>query len=138
VTLLELLLVLVLVGILAGIAYPSYRAQVVRSRRLEAIEALLTAAAAQERFYLDRGRYADQFVTGGDDDGLLLPSVTAGGRYQLTLQAPAPSDYVLRARPRAGSGQEDDARCSEFWVRADGRRGAVDRGGGDSTAACWG
>lgn len=137
VTLLELMVVLALAGILAGIAYPSYRAQLLRAHRLEAIEALLAAAAAQERFQLSHGRYADQFAseTGG---GLKMHRYTNGERYQLEVVLPGPADFLVRAVPRAGSAQEVDQRCQELWIRADGRRGARDRDGRDSSRYCWG
>ena len=137
VTLLELLVVLALAGILAGIAYPSYRAQLLRAHRLEAVEALLAAAAAQERFQLAHGRYADRIAAEGED-GLSMPRLTSGGRYGLEVVLPGPADFLVRAVPRAGSGQEDDRRCQELWIRADGRRGASDRDGGDSSRICWG
>lgn len=137
VTLLELLVVLALAGILAGIAYPSYRAQLLRAQRLEAVEALLAAAAAQERFQLAHGRYADRLAAEGED-GLPMPRLTNGGHYGLELVVPGPADFLVRAVPRAGSGQEDDRRCQELWIRADGRRGATDRDGRDSSRYCWG
>ena len=137
VTLLEMLLALALAGVLAAIAYPTYRAQLLRANRLEAIEALLAAAAAQERFHLAHGRYADRFAS-DDEAGLRVPAVTGGGRYELSLATPAPADFIVQVRPRPGSGQEDDWRCIEIWIRADGRRGARDHRGDDSTQACWG
>ena len=51
VTLMELLVVMVIVGILAAIAYPSYRAQVMRSHRSDAKIALERAAQTLERCY---------------------------------------------------------------------------------------
>ena len=137
VTLLELLVAVTLVGLLSGIAYPSYRAQVLRAHRLEAIEALLAVAAAQERFHVAHGRYAERFAA-GEEPGLRLPAITAGGRYELALSVPDPSDFVAAARPRRGSGQEADQRCSEFSIRANGARSALDRRGTDSTTVCWG
>ena len=51
VTLMELMVVVVIVGILAAIAYPSYRAQVRRSNRTEARVALEQTAGALEKCY---------------------------------------------------------------------------------------
>mgnify|MGYP001332605817 CR=1 FL=1 len=50
-TLMELLIVMVVVGILAGIAWPSYRAQVVRTNRAEAKVALEQARQGLERWF---------------------------------------------------------------------------------------
>lgn len=137
VTLLELLVTLAVIGLLGSIAYPTYRAQLLRAHRSEAIEALLAAAAAQERHFLAQGRYAGGFDA-TDASALPLPAITRGGRYRLQVQLPGPADYVINATPRRGSGQEDDRRCSEWSVHADGRRSARDAQGADSTAACWG
>jgi type IV pilus assembly protein PilE len=137
VTLLELLVTLALVGVLGGIAYPSYRQQVLRAHRLDAIEALLAVAAAQERFHIAHGRYAERFAA-GSEPGLRLPPVTAGGRYELSVSVPEPESFIAAARPRHGSGQEADERCSELSIRADGARRALDRRGVDTTDACWG
>jgi len=132
-----MLLVVALVGILAGIAYPSYRAHVLRANRLEAIEAPLAAAAAQERFHPAHGRYADRFAPAGET-GLPLPSVTDRGRYVLTVETADPGAFRMSAAPRPGSGQEEDSRCKEIWIRSDGRRGSLDQHGNDSTQTCWG
>jgi len=136
VTLLELLVTLALVGILAGLAYPSYRGYLLRAHRIEAVEALLAIAAAQERFHLQHGRYAEGFepeVT----PGLLVPPLTSGARYLLHVSTPAPARFAARALPRAGSGQERDLRCSEFGLDDSGRRWAADGLGRDTTEACW-
>lgn len=49
-TLIELVVVIAIIGILAGIAYPAYQDHVTRTRRGEVMSALSTAAAAFERF----------------------------------------------------------------------------------------
>ena len=58
VTLLELMAVIVIIGILASIAIPSYRTYLLRAQRTDATAALLRAAAAQEKCYLQNNRYA--------------------------------------------------------------------------------
>jgi type IV pilus assembly protein PilE len=140
VTLLELLVTLALVGILAALAYPSYRGSLLRAHRIEAIDALLAVAAAQERFHVQHGRYAWRLDDGTDspEQGLNIAAVTIGGHYQLGLTDATPTDFVATATPRAGSGQEADERCSRFSIHANGRRSAADRHGTDTTWHCWG
>ena len=137
-TLVELLVTLVVAATLAAIAVPSYRAQLLRAHRFEAMEALLSAAAAQERFHLANGRYAAWLL--GEGDGgptLAVAPVTAGGRYRLELHEAGADRYRAAARPVDGRGQDADARCAVFEIEASGRRGARDAAGRDSTTECW-
>ena len=57
VTLLELMAVVMVIGVLAVIAVPSYRQYVLRAQRTEAKSALLQLATNQERFYLASRTY---------------------------------------------------------------------------------
>ena len=138
VTLIELLVTLAIVGTLAALAYPAFRAQLLRAHRTEAIEMLLRAAAAQERYMLAYGRYATSLADGGAADGLPISLHSSGGRYRLTLEAQPATSFLLRVTPRPGSGQDDDRHCMVFTLRADGLRGATDDEGRDSTPDCWG
>ena len=56
-TLIELMIVVAIVGILATIAYPSYRESVLKGRRAEARTALLELMQQQERYMTQRGAY---------------------------------------------------------------------------------
>ncbi len=57
-TLIELLIVVVIVGILAGIAVPVYTQYMVRARRSDAKVLLEQVRAAQEMWRAERGTYA--------------------------------------------------------------------------------
>ncbi len=57
-TLIELMIVVVIIGILAAIAYPSYTTFMTQTRRSDAQIALTRIAAQQEKFYSDCGYYA--------------------------------------------------------------------------------
>ena len=52
VTLLELMIVVVIIGILTAIAYPNYREFAARAKRTEARALLMEIAVNQERWYL--------------------------------------------------------------------------------------
>lgn len=58
-TLLEVMIVVVVVGILAAIALPSYEIQMRKSRRASAQSHLMDIAARQQQFMLDQREYAD-------------------------------------------------------------------------------
>ena len=58
-TLMEVMITVVIVAILAGIAYPSYTRFVTETRRSEATIALTQLAAQQEKFFTQCGVYAE-------------------------------------------------------------------------------
>lgn len=58
-TLIELLIVVAVIGILAGIAYPSYTQYVVKSNRATAQAFMISVANRQEQYLLDARAYAE-------------------------------------------------------------------------------
>ena len=59
-SLIELMIVIAILGILASVATNSYRNYVIKSERTEAQAILTKVADAQETYYLDNNRYANQ------------------------------------------------------------------------------
>jgi type IV pilus assembly protein PilE len=109
-TLIELLIVVAIIGILAAIAYPSYRDQIVKSRRADAKAVLMEAAQFMERFYTENGRY-DQ-TTGGEDVALPYDKSPVDGDdtfYDIAFNGdPTADTYTLQATPAAGTTQTGD------------------------------
>ena len=77
-TLIELVVVMMIVGILAAVAIPSYRNNIVRSQRSDAKDAVLALATQQEKHYLQCNAYADGHRRGDR----LCRRRTAGRRCQ--------------------------------------------------------
>lgn len=101
-TLIELLIVLVIVGVLAGIAYPSYSGYLKRSARADAKAELLRMQLAVEK---------QRLVRIGAVPTLPASWTTAAGvgkHYQLSLQPQGGQDYTLTARALPGSNQAQD------------------------------
>ncbi len=65
VTLMELMIVVVILGILTAIAYPSYRQYLQRAKRNECKAGLLQIATNQERFYLQNNTYTTDMTSLG-------------------------------------------------------------------------
>lgn len=138
VTLMELLTVVMIVGILAAVAVPSYRSYVVRAQRTDATAALLRVAAAQEKFYLQNNRYATNAeLAVAPPGGLGIPS-TERGFYQLsTASTNSAVDFTATAQPIAGGAQASDTRCATFTINEQGRRTAQTSAAADNTTLCW-
>ncbi|SDO26526.1 type IV pilin protein [Vreelandella arcis] len=99
-TLIELMIVLVIIGIVASIAYPSYTRYVQKSMRTDAHAALMQAASALERCNTRTYSYDDC------DD---VPTTSPEGHY--TINMPEKSQdggYTLRAHTDRDDGCPED------------------------------
>ncbi|MCI0652876.1 MAG: type IV pilin protein [Methylococcaceae bacterium] len=115
-SLIELLVVIVIVSILAGIGYPSYQNSIRRSRRALAQADLLAFANAMERRFSLVNTYQGA-AAGGANTGIPDPAIfqstspTTGGDayYNLSIaQAPDPVHYTLQAVPIPSTSQASD------------------------------
>lgn len=107
ITLIELLVVIVIVGILAAIAIPTYTGYMVRARRADAKTALEQFRAAQEMRRAERGGYSTVIAELRTTWG--VPAVA--GDYNVDFQAAAvltANTYTAEAQPwnarQAGDG----------------------------------
>jgi type IV pilus assembly protein PilE len=130
VTLIELMVVLVIIGILVGIAYPGYQAQMQKTRRADGQAALLNAAQQLERCFTRFNTYNNG---GCAIAGTLVGGVTSPeGWYVVTDTAPAANGFSLLAT-RQGA-QVDDTRCANLTLNSIGTRGET---GTADPADCW-
>ncbi len=140
VTLIELVVVIMVVGILAAVAIPSYRNYVIRSQRADAKDALLALATAQEKHYLQCNNYAADIAAAPDcAAGELQGAATSeNGWYDLDIPTPVNTiGFTVTATAAAGGNQAQDTECEVFQVTSLGLRTALDSGGTDNTAECW-
>lgn len=128
VTLIELMIVVIVLGILAAIAVPSYRQYVLRSHRTEAKATLMNVAAAQEKFYLQNNTYTEA-LTDAPPDGLGIPATTEHGYYTIAIAAGA-DDTTFSATATATGDQAADTRCASFTIDQAGVKTATN-------ADCW-
>ncbi len=90
-TLIELMIVVAIIGILAAIAYPSYRGYVIKSQRADAHEALTRIEMAQEKWRSNNTAYtadlADLNVGSNSTEGYWALSVSDAGAVGYTATA---------------------------------------------------
>src|SRR6187549_388163 len=84
ITLLELLVVLVLIGIVAALALPGYRQQLIRVHRTEAMIALLELQNAEEKYFLRHNLYTGE-VSAAPPTGLGLATISGSNKYFLSI-----------------------------------------------------
>ncbi|MDH4125349.1 MAG: type IV pilin protein [Gammaproteobacteria bacterium] len=126
VTLMELMIVVVILGILTAVAYPNYREFAARAKRTEAKALLLEIANNQERFYLNANSYGTLAQLNYPAD----PMVTDSGSYSVTVVANDASNFTAVATNLLGGSEA--ARCTTFTI--DGRGNKTSTG---SIANCW-
>lgn len=134
-TLIEMMVVVVILGILAAIAFPNYQEYVLRGKRAEGQALLNEAAAHEERWYSLNP--SSGYVTSQSSIASLALNHTSGtsvasdtGLYNLTV-ATTGSDggYTLTATPTFS-----DSKCTLLTLTAQGVRGNSGTGG---TSDCW-
>jgi type IV pilus assembly protein PilE len=133
-TLVELMIAVLIVGILAAIAIPSYANYVKRANRSDATRSLSATAQALERCYSQNFTYSNTapFVCAANAGA--VPS--SQGYYTVTINVTAgpPESYLLTAVPVL-SPQTEDAACTSFTLDSTGAQGATPAG---ATQTCWG
>lgn len=118
-TLVELMIVVAIVGILAGIGYPSYSAYIMSNNRNDAKAALYKAQLLQEQYYLDHGQYATSLVAGGSgiNNNVLVGWRDDSDYYSFSLDPNAGVGfYTLIATVKASSAQASDTDCTFFTI----------------------
>jgi type IV pilus assembly protein PilE len=104
-TLVELMIVVVIVGILAAIVYPSYTQHVVKANRVAAQAQMMDIANRQQQFLLANRSYVSK--TDLEASGYSLPAdVSARYSYAITLGAGAVPSYTITFTPSGA--QTDD------------------------------
>lgn len=106
VTLIELMVVVVILGIIAAFAYPSYISYVIKTNRSAAMSFMTEVAAKQEEYVLDARSYAGSTAS----LGVTVPTDVAK-YYSITVSAfnaSSPPAYSVVATPASGSMQATD------------------------------
>ena len=134
-TLIEIVTVLGVASVLSSLAWPSFQGSLQKARRAEAMLAMAQVQIAQERWYVNRGRY-------GSLEELRLPARTTAGHYQIAIGDADAQGYVAVAL--ASGAQAGDAACRQLRLTVSGgatthASGADERVANDATAnpRCW-
>lgn len=125
VTLVESMIAVAIVGILASIAYPSYRSQVLRSTRTEARIALEQRALQLEKCFTMFMSYNAAACTAGQ---AAANSVSPGNHYLITISPTGSNMTTFTLTATARDSQRADGACPALTIDQAGARGP---------AHCW-
>lgn len=128
VTLIELIVVILIVGLLVGIAVPSYRSYMIRANRTDGKTALMSTAGALERCFTRFNSYrADKGCP------VTLPITLPEGTYRIEAPVePEDTTFVLDAVPLGK--QESDTGCGTLSLNSANKK---DASGARGPQECW-
>ena len=122
------MIVVVVIGILAAVAIPSYREYVLRSNRASAQSFISNVASRQSQFLLDARAYAPSVSA----LGMTAPADVAA-RYNITVSASSvagsPPTFTVVATP---IGMQSADRCGELSINQQGAKTSTGTG-----TQCW-
>lgn len=128
-TLIELMIVVTIVGILVGIALPSYFDSVRKGRRGQAKADLVELAQRAERFRTINNTYVGFWADVPDEH---KNSPREGDAHYVVTEAETQNTFTLTATPQEG--QDSDTRCGTLTINQAGVKG--ESGTGD-VSECW-
>lgn len=129
-TLIELMIAVVIVGILAAIAYPSYTEYVLKSNRAEGKAHLLEAMQAQERHYSQTMSYQDDITK---LVGVSVASTT--NKYRLSIEKCTGAADVKRCVLLQVTPERADPDCAILSLDSRGAKAATGTRKNDNY--CW-
>lgn len=121
-TLIEVMIVVVIIGILASIAYPSYTNYVLRTNRAEGAAHIMRVLQAQERHHSQNMTYTATLSDLG------IPETSETNRYRITEVAACTGTTLARCIEVTATAARPDPVCLTM---------TRDSIGGRSPEACW-
>lgn len=132
-TLIELMIVVAIVAILAGIGYPSYSSYIQTTHRNDAKAGLYKLVNLQEQFFLDNDRYATTLE--GSASNALNGWSDDSDYYDFILDASS-SETSYTAVATASGSQATDTDCYKFFINQFNVTSATTKAG-TSNEDCW-
>ncbi len=144
-SLIELMIVVVIIAVLAAIAYPNYQQYLLKSGRSDGHAKLMQVMQAQERFYSQNQSYTDNLgATAPGNPGLAFPGIAEDApvvsdeqRYSITAEvcaAGTPLTRCVRLIATAAGQQTADAQCGNLSLDSRGIKGESGTG---TVQTCW-
>lgn len=140
VTLIEMLVVIAIIALIAGFAYPSYMRYVIDTKRTAATSILLQVAERQQQFFMDNKQYTNDLTSLGfaanplvigDDGRTMADAADSASVYSVSLSNVAATTYTVTAAPLHQQAARD-VDCGSLTLNQAQLKGSS--GGGSD---CW-
>lgn len=108
-TLIELMIALIVVGVLAAVAIPSYTQYVQRSNQSAAQQTMVEIASRAEQYRVDARRYPEGLAANSGELDVGIPD-NVDRYYDVSLttsNSATPPTFTITATPRSGTSQAD-------------------------------
>ncbi|AZG74225.1 type IV pilin protein [Shewanella livingstonensis] len=116
-TLIEVMITVVIIGILAAIAYPSYTSFIAKSGRSEGVAAVMRVSNLQEQYYMDNRIFTEDMTKLGMSSE---PFLTENGYY--SVDSVGTTTYTITATAK-GRQATLDTTCATITLTAAGVKG---------------
>lgn len=134
-TLLEVIITLIIVTLLATVAFPIYTQQITKIRRTEAKVALIQLAAEMAQYYAQHHTYATATIATNPKTDIAASSLSEHHLYQFRILSQSDNAFILEADPLPDSAQaRNDLQCGALQINQLGEKTVV--GPGDPKK-CW-
>ena len=140
ITLIELLIVIVIIGVIAAFGYPSYMNYVVDTKRTAAASILLQVADRQQQFFMDNKQYTNDMtnlgfannpLVIGDDGRVMANAADTAAAYSVALSNVAATTYTITATPLHAQATRDTD-CGSLTMNQ-----AHAKGQSGAATDCW-
>jgi type IV pilus assembly protein PilE len=133
-TLIELMIVVLIIGVLAAIAWPQYTQYVLDSNRSTCAAKLVELSNHMERYFTENQSYRDSSNNAPDVTDFLssdsCPPDTSNPAYTLSIATNSDTEYTLTATAQGRQTSDD---CGDLSLDETGDKGAT----GGTVNQCW-